>query len=454
MAMLGINLVGATMVAYAVKGLYEQNPKRKFKRIVKASFFTHEMTFEPDKDHMDKIKIEKVEAREYGFHFIITLPSGLTVEKFRKYLPALEQDTYSKVKFRHIKGRKCSLDFGTIDLEESYNYSQKLPKKELTVPFYSHFGWKTIDFWKESCWHCLMAGATGMGKSFLLRYVITHLFISREGEIQFFISSNKITDFYMYRKIPQISLAKTIDQTVLMLQRLIQEAERREELVCIHDVIDVRELRKKTGMKLPPIFLVIDEYARFADDEPLQDMIMKIVETYRYLDIHLIVCTQRPDSTTVIPSRIRANLLGNICLPVRDEANSKMVIGSDEADMKKLGQINGRAIIQDGFTTMVQVPFIKDEQIINLLEPYYRSVDNEESKGYENLEIPETIPSVEQAPTGEIVFSNQQKPTSSRKPGNEKAKTRRKRNRHPKTEGSVLPVYAEPNYDSPQLNKD
>lgn len=398
-----------------------------------------------------KIRLDKVETRDFGYTFTLALPSGLTVEQFQKYLPALEQDTFSKVRFKIIKGRHCSIDFGRIDLRSNVAYSDNLPKKGLQLPFYSHFGWKKLDFWREDSWHFLVAGATGMGKSALIRYILVHLLLSVEGHINFYISSNKITDFHMFRNIHQFSFYKTELDTLMMLEEIITEAERREKLIAHHNVLDVRELREKKIMDLVPIFVVLDEYGRLADSNEVQDRVQHIIETFRYVDVHVIISTQRPDATTAIRPRIRANILASLALSVRDESNSRMIVGTNEA--AKLGRIAGRAILSDGFTTEVQVPYLTEDKAKTLLKSYYGSGTDEERKRHDDCGIVEEVSSIEPSPVGEISVQRKQKPPGSRKPSHETAKPGRKNHSYSKTKRNVLPIYAEPDYHSPDINK-
>lgn len=388
----------------------------------------------------------------------LKLPPQKSVADLMKILSNLKEEAKAlDVKIGQQEGKYIEIIFGMRKLGDENSpilYTNDLfIKNELKLKFPSAFGWKVVDFWSESFWHCLLGGATGMGKSNLLYYILTQLFLNMDGKMDVYISSSKVrTDFYMFDNIPQISLAETIDETGGMLGNVLDEAYKRKALLEKYKVRDVKALRKKTGMEIPPVFVVIDEYAEIADEEDLQNDISHIVRVCRYLDFHLIACTQRPSATEAIPSQVRGNLLGNIALACRDEHNSKLIIGSDEAAQNKLGKIKGRAVILDGFTEIIQVPFLEESQIEKLLDPY-RSV-NDEPKRSEDPEISEAVSSIKQEPTGEIVFFDQQKSSSSSKSSHEEAKTRRKNHKRSKTERSIIPIYAKPNYDPPPNNKD
>ena len=78
------HLVGAAMMLPAIAYYLYDTPKRRFKRILKASFQVHKL-----KSEYGEIEILNLESREYGYYTEILLPSGLTVEQFEKSLPAV-----------------------------------------------------------------------------------------------------------------------------------------------------------------------------------------------------------------------------------------------------------------------------------------------------------------------------------------------------------------------------
>jgi hypothetical protein len=130
-----------------------------------------------------------------------------------------------------------------------------------------------------------------------------------------------------------------------------------------------------------------------------------------------------------------------------------MIIGTNEASLSKLGGIKGRAILLNGFTEEIQVPYISTKQIQQLLQPFYRSEINE-PKRCANHGLSKEVPSFIEGPTGEIVFSGEQKPISRRKPSHEKTPPRGKSVHRHATKRQVLPVYAEPDYHSPEQHQD
>jgi DNA segregation ATPase FtsK/SpoIIIE-like protein len=208
----------------------------------------------------------------------------------------------------------------------------------------------------------------------------------------------------MFRDLPGVKIAETSGEAKMYLQDVLDEGYRRKELLKSKgDVVDVKSYRSKypNSEPLPPMFVFIDEYGRFAEDDEIQAMVMEIAETLGYLDVHLVVASQRPDASTVLKPRIRANLLTRLAFTTADETNSKIIL-DNIPDAAKLGKIPGRAIYLDGFPQKVQVPYMSEEQAVALLSKYRGGNSNADDERQTDNSIAETLPSFVTGPIGEI----------------------------------------------------
>lgn len=409
------HIIGAGMIAYSVGGFFLNTPAKQFKKILAASFHTHELYHKDD-----KIIIKKVKPTEYGYEASILLPSGLTVSDFRKDLKGIEEDTYSRIRFKHIKGRECFLAFGRKPLDSRVDYDPKTDLGEgLPIPFLTHYGPHTVDLRDESSCHILAGGATRMGKTVFLRLIICHLMHVTKGKIEIKIFSNKITDFYMFKKIPQITQAKTNAEVMEELDAIIKLGNGRAALIERKgDIVDLKQFRKKyPDEPMDPILVVIDEYGRYADDEKIQEKVIYIAETFGYLDIHLVISTQRPDVTTVLKPRIKANILTKLAFTTSDENNSKLIVGTPDA--AHLEGIKGRAVLLDGLTTEVHVPYIDEQTAENMMKKY-RSVQDDNGTGQNDNPSIEEIQGIEPGPNRDDDLLGQCKTPCDRESNHEK----------------------------------
>lgn len=399
------SIIGVSMMGVATAGMLHQffSPKREVKKELTDVFETNKIETvirNGEQVTVFKPKIISIKKKPYGWDVVVEVPKGYAIEKFLEKIPAMEQATASYIKAKHLRGRKIELKLGCIPLLERMDYDDSLViPEQLSVPYHTPFGIKYLDFHDESTCHLVVAGATRMGKTVFLRLLFTHLTLSMGGKIIFYYMNNKVEDYYPLQDIPQIpEPSETIDQainTLYWVKSMIQN--RKNKLRKARDSVNVRQYNEKHPEDyIPPMFVVFDEYGRFADDsdesEELQSLVQEIAETAGYLDIHLVIATQRPDATTVLKPRIRANILTRICFQTADEANSKIVIHTGDA--AHLGEIRGRSIILDGVHQLAQIPYISEDQTMELLHPFRRNEDHEnESERCVNLDHVEEISS-------------------------------------------------------------
>lgn len=307
---------------------------------------------------LEDVKIYKV-SRGYAK---VLIPLGLTEPAFLKKMEGLDLALQVPVMVVHDKGRMFTIRIAEKMLDEAIMYDELMDTKKLAIPLHTPFGIIFLDFEDEVCAHLLIGGATRMGKTVLLRLITTHLLLRNNGKIKVFFLDNKISDLFMFRDIPQIEVGETATDAIEMLDRVIVEMDTRKELVKAAGKID--------GRNLEPMFVIIDEYGRFADNRDVQDKVTAIAETAGYLNIHLIIATQRPDATSAIKPRIKANLVTRFAFTTADETNSEIIIGTGDA--AHLGRVQGRAIFMDGFPHTVQVPYISADFAKELVKPYVR----------------------------------------------------------------------------------
>jgi DNA segregation ATPase FtsK/SpoIIIE-like protein len=221
----------------------------------------------------------------------------------------------------------------------------------------------------------------------------------------------------MFKGLSNIEINKTPEEFDLTLEYLIQEYQRRDSLLYLPelelatDAKDVLEKYPHMYHHFKPIFVLIDEYARFADNKEIQKKVTELVESARYVNIHIIIATQRPDARTVLPPRIKANLLTRVCFTTADEANSIIIL--DKTGAESLGRISGRAILSDGEINTIQVPFISTDEIRKQLKPYKKETEsneqspNQENKGCSNTELSSKIQDMFKESTNPTVLSEQ-----------------------------------------------
>jgi S-DNA-T family DNA segregation ATPase FtsK/SpoIIIE len=443
MGMIVMGLLGAGMFAGAVYKAWETNPKRELKRIIERTLKAMEL---------ENVRIARIERIKNGYSVQFKMPAGYTVTEFEKEAKqALDEVSYAGgTKFRKLHGNMAEMQFGYGRFSEKMAYEpEQAGNGTLKVPLYSPFGMVNVDFGDETSCHVLIGGTTRMGKSVLIRLLITHLMRSMDGNIRMYVLDNKITDLYPFKNIPQIAIAETLDEAHYSANEVLEEVARRKQILKDKgDVIDAKDFRKKyPDEPMPPLFVIIDEYARFASDNKFQEKVIEIAETAGFLDVHLVVASQRPDASTVLKPRIRANMLTRISFTTVDETNSMLIL--DVPDAAHLGRIQGRAVLSDGFAGKVQVPFLSADKAKNLLQPYLFIEENEHDiEGSANRDVLETIPNLEPGPISLPSSEGELEPGRYYQSSGKKAGKGRGNTSRAKKQGEVVPLRDEPANDS------
>ena len=391
-------VTGASLIVGAAIQLYKNatsNVVRKHTRICFNSYKCADM-----KD----VKIDWVKTKSKDLvEMQCTLPYGFTVERFNAHIKGLEMATHSTILSKNIYGRVVVLCFGYAPFYDMMNYRDDLPMNSLAIPLFSPFGLITLDFAEETNCHLITGGATRMGKTVFLRLVVVHLMRTTNGHIDVLFIDNKITDVNMFQNVPQITIAETTGEAKMFLaDKIALINERKELLKSKKDVVDVKEFRQKyPDEKIDPMFIIIDEYGRFADDDEFQDMVTEIAETSGYLDVHLIIAAQRPDASKVLNPRIKANIVTRLAFSTANETNSTIIL--DLPDAAHLGMIQGRACLLDSVIKKVQIPYLSSDQAKAYMKPFYRKDWGmfDDGERQETDQVPKALPSFVKGSSGE-----------------------------------------------------
>jgi S-DNA-T family DNA segregation ATPase FtsK/SpoIIIE len=224
--------------------------------------------------------------------------------------------------------------------------------------------------------HTLIAGITGSGKSVLMQNLILSIAATRSpSEAHIYLIDPKFgVDYRPLDELPHVEVGSggIIDDphaAVKVLEGLVDEMNRRYELFKATKVPNVHAYRRSTGLQLPILWVVHDEFADWMQTDDYRDAVPNIVGRLsvkaRAAGIFLLFAAQRPDKD-VMPMQLRSQLGNRLILKVDNAATAEIAMGSKNSGAERLlGR--GHMLAKTGDTpeaVFAQVPFIDIERTI------------------------------------------------------------------------------------------
>ena len=212
--------------------------------------------------------------------------------------------------------------------------------------------------------HILLGGATGSGKSVLLKLLLMQA--NKKG------ANVCIADFKGGVDFPPVwhkecRMCFEEQATLELLTELVEELERRKQLLKSAGLPNIDHYNAATDENLPRYIFACDELAEMLDKTGLtkeqKEIVVKIegllgtiARQGRAFGIHLILATQRPDST-ILNGQIKNNINCRICGRA-DNVLSMIILDNTDAADQIPEDAQGRFLLQDG--TMFQAYWFDD----------------------------------------------------------------------------------------------
>ncbi|MFI0435396.1 MAG: DNA translocase FtsK [Parachlamydiaceae bacterium] len=233
--------------------------------------------------------------------------------------------------------------------------------------------------------HCIIAGATGSGKSVCINTIIMSILLNaKPDQIKLIMVDPKKVELTPYTKLPHM-LAPVITESqgaAAALNWMVKEMENRYEILKLLGVRNIDTFNKRTinpeleadlDREIPPfmpyIVGIIDELAdlMMVASQDIETPIARIAQMARAVGIHLILATQRP-SREVITGLIKANFPTRISFKVASRVNSQIVL--DETGAESLLGNGDMLFLPPGSSHLVraQGAFIRDEDILSVVQ--------------------------------------------------------------------------------------
>jgi S-DNA-T family DNA segregation ATPase FtsK/SpoIIIE len=247
--------------------------------------------------------------------------------------------------------------------------------------------------------HLLAAGETGGGKSAFMRQLITTIKLN-QPEAEFHLVDLKGgVEFGHFESFPGMKVISEVSSVAAALKtitgnlKLRSQALKDRRLTKIEEFFATDEFRKlspeaRTSHILGRrVFVVVDECAEIflfglghdaSHTREIRGCMSTIARLGRFVGVHVILGTQRPDKQAVDP-QVKTNMTSTICFRIHDHGGSLAVLGTGRAtDLPKLP---GRAILRTGADELeIQTPLLEFGEAMKLLEEKFKATPDHESK--------------------------------------------------------------------------
>lgn len=201
--------------------------------------------------------------------------------------------------------------------------------------------------------HALLAGTTGSGKSEVLLTIILSLALRYSPEDIGFLfidykgsgTADRLAGLPHLRGVITNPVGDVDEETLRRSlasieaesnkrMRLFKEynADHPQEKKTISAIWDYTEKyhQGKVNEALPHLFIVVDEFGEMRKKLPdIMDQFLSVAQIGRSLGVHLVLAMQ--SLSGVVDSKIRANILKQLCLKVANSAESRDMIDTDLA---------------------------------------------------------------------------------------------------------------------------
>lgn len=257
--------------------------------------------------------------------------------------------------------------------------------------------------------HCLIAGATGQGKSVCINAIIVSLlFRCTPQDLRFIMVDPKVVELQVFNNLPHLLIPVETEakRVPAALKWLIAEMQRRYKIFAKSGVKNITgfntKLAREAGApkqeelalspaeaaaateaaesviddgvqipteKLPYIVCIIDEMAdlMMAAAKDIETSIARIAQLARAAGIHLVLATQRP-STDVITGLIKANLPTRIGFKVASQIDSRTIL--DRGGAETLVGRGDMLFVPPGSASLnrVQGAFVGEQEVAAIVE--------------------------------------------------------------------------------------
>lgn len=336
-----------------------------------------------------------------GRHLTYTLPAGFAPSDAQRAVEAIGVALRGEAEVVWTGGQLHVWSY-EHPLPDRIEWSPALADEAAGSPLafpagYSRAGLEVIDLVRGPYPHMLVAGETRMGKSTFFRQLLAslhHLHAPEELCLH-------LVDLKGGVELAPFGRSCLVDEGVAtepthaleVFETLNTVTDSRASLL-VHAGVENLGAYNQRNDPLPYHLLLVDELAELSPDavagkgekkqrEAAHMALTRLLRMARFVGIHVIAGTQRPDRDT-LPGPMKNNIGQTLSFKMRDAVNSQIVLGEGNARAAYLPPKPGRGILQAETEREIQVPWISldDVKAVIARRGLRRAAAQEEAQGW------------------------------------------------------------------------
>ncbi len=394
-----LEAIGYSMIAASISmGAYHFRNMSDKKKIEKIFDYTKTSIITPQGKQKKPTFIRKQlilnEQNEIvGNEYVYRLPLGMPYKKL-EYL----NDNIGVFKDGLHKNVDVKWDGGMLHL---LVYETQLPKL-WNYEIEKLSGWKVpigktykdtiyLDF--NATTNFVGGGTARYGKTNLLKVILTSLILNHPEDAEIYLIDLKAgVEFGRYENLYQVKkVASTIEETFELLHEVKTRLDARKTEAKREGWNNIQETKGKSR-----VFVIVDEAGDIPDEKFMSKQEKDMRQACQFILSHIAriggafgfheLFFSQYTTADVLPRQIKQNADSKICFKIQTGYASEVILGEKITQAAELPKIKGRAIYKDGADIMeVQVPYISDNVMNELLSSYFVEDGENEQEETQNL---------------------------------------------------------------------
>lgn len=315
---------------------------------------------------------------DWGISYKYRLPVGMTYEMITEVKPVdmiLENMFNKDVLIKDEKYNHISINVYKERLSNNIPYSldwlEKCKHYKVVIG-HDHHGLIFHDF--NLIPHMIIGGMTRYGKSVVMKLLITQLVLRQQGAKFHLFDLKGGLAFNRFKKLPQVhSVSRNVQESLRNLKNLKNTIIKRQKYFEEKGYEDIGEAIKNKE-HFDRDIIIIDEASVLApqsktdqDKNECKAILEFIAQVAGGLGYNLIMCSQYPTGD-ILPRQVKQNSDARLSFRLPTTTASNVILDEPGAENIQFGY-RGRAIYKADQKRMIQVPYMSNETIDELIKP-------------------------------------------------------------------------------------